>query len=70
VLPGIEAATTVRNGRAASIFPMVYMDLLQWVEAHGFQPRGIGRDIWLHEVDDIAQISEQVFEVQLEFTRP
>jgi hypothetical protein len=69
VLPGIEAAVTVRNGPAAGIFPDVVNDLVRWVTAHGYQPSGANRDIWVHEVDDISQVSEQVFEIQMPFTR-
>ena len=70
VLPAIEAAAAVRSGPASSIYPMVYQDLVAWVEAHGYQPRWPGRDIWLHEVDDISEADQQVFEAQLAFTRP
>ena len=70
VLPAIEAATAVRNGRASSIYPAVYHDLVHWADAHGFQTSGPGRDIWIHEIDDISQVDEQVFETQLPFTRP
>jgi effector-binding domain-containing protein len=70
VLPAIEAATAVRNGRASSIYPAVYHDLVHWANAHGFQTSGPGRDIWIHEIDDISQVEEQVFETQLPFTRP
>ena len=70
VLPEIEAAATVRAGLAASIYPMVYQDLAVWVQAHGYQPHGPGRDIWIHEVDDISEAEQQVFETQLPFTRP
>ena len=70
VLPAIEAAAAVRSGPAASIYPMVYQDLVTWVEAHGYQPHGPGRDIWIHEVDDISEVDQQVFETQLAFTRP
>lgn len=70
LLPEVEAVATVRSGRAATIFPMVYHDLVQWAGAHGFQTRGPGREIWVNEVDDIAEIDQQVFEVQLPFTRP
>jgi hypothetical protein len=69
VLPAIEAATAVRNGRPSSIYPAVYHDLVQWANAHGFQTSGPGRDIWIHEIDDISQVDEQVFETQLPFTR-
>ena len=70
VLPEIEAATTVRNGPAASIFPMVYHDLIGWAGEHGYEAHGPGREIWIHEIDDVADVDQQVFEVQLPFTRP
>ena len=44
VLPAIEAAAAVRSGPAASIYPMVYQDLAAWVQAHGYQPHGPGRE--------------------------
>ena len=70
VLPEVEAVVAVRSGPAASIFPMVYYDLARWADAHGYQVRGPGRELWVNEVDDIAQASQQVFEIQLPFTRP
>ena len=70
VLPAIEAAIAVRSGPAASIYPMIYQDLVAWVQAHGYQPHGPERDIWINEVDDISEVDQQVFEAQLAFTRP
>jgi DNA-binding transcriptional MerR regulator/effector-binding domain-containing protein len=70
VLPAIEAVVAVRNGRASSIFPAVFNDLIQYANAHGYQTTGPGRDVWINEIDDISQVDEQVFEVQLPFTRP
>jgi effector-binding domain-containing protein len=69
-LPEVEAVVAVRSGLAASIFPMVYHDLVQWADAHGFQTSGPGREIWVSEVDDIAEADQQIFEIQLPFTRP
>jgi DNA-binding transcriptional MerR regulator len=70
VLPEIEAATTVRNGLSASIFPMVYQDLVHWIDERGYRAApGPGREVWVHEVDDIAEVDQQVFEIQLPFTR-
>jgi DNA-binding transcriptional MerR regulator len=71
VLPPIEAAAAVRTGRASSIFPMVYQDLARWIDEHGYQAGfGSGREVWVHEVDDIADApAQQVFEVQVPFTR-
>jgi DNA-binding transcriptional MerR regulator len=71
ILPAIEAIAAVRTGRAASIFPMILQDLAAWAEAHGYQPHWPARDIWIHEVDDIAEAAnQQVFEAQLAFSRP
>jgi DNA-binding transcriptional MerR regulator len=71
VLPAIEAAVAVRSGLAASIFPMVYHDLVQWIGERGYEvAAGAGREVWVHEVDDIADAAQQVFEIQLAFTRP
>ncbi len=71
VLPEIEAAVAVRSGMAASVFPMVYDDLVRWIGEHGYQVvAGAGRDVWVHEVDDIADVAQQVFEIQMAFTRP
>jgi effector-binding domain-containing protein len=71
VLPEVEeAAVTVRNGPAASIFPFVYHDLARWADERGYQVAGPGREVWAHMVDDAADVSQQVFEVQLPFSRP
>ena len=70
VLPEIEAAVAVRNGRAASIFPMVYHDLVRWIEERGYQAvPGPGREVWVNMIADIADVAQQVFEIQLPFTR-
>ncbi len=69
VLPAIEAAVAVRTGSAGGIFPDVVNDLLRWISEHGYQPVGTNRDIWVHEVDDVSQVSEQVFEIQMPFAR-
>jgi DNA-binding transcriptional MerR regulator len=70
VLPEIEAATTVRSGPAASIFPVVYHDLVRWIDERGYRPvEGPGREVWVNMIDDIADVAQQVFEIQLPFTR-
>jgi DNA-binding transcriptional MerR regulator len=73
VLPEIEAVVAVRSGPAAGIFPMVYHDLLGWIEERGYRrAHGSGqeRHVWIHEIDDVADVAQQVFEVQVAFTRP
>jgi hypothetical protein len=50
---------------------MVYHDLVRWTEERGYQVAGgPGREVWAHEVDDIADVAQQVIEIQLPFTRP
>src|SRR5215472_7337565 len=49
---------------------MNFYDLARWADAHGYQASGPGRELWVNEVDDIAEASQQVFEIQLPFTRP
>jgi DNA-binding transcriptional MerR regulator len=70
LLPEIEAAAAVRTGPAASIFPMVYGDLVRWIEERGYQAGpGPGREVWVHVIDDVADVAQQVFEIQLPFVR-
>ncbi len=61
----------MRNGPAASIFPVVYHDLARWIEEHGYRSVDwASRQVWVHEVDDVADVAQQVFEIQLPFIRP
>lgn len=70
VLPEIEeAAVAVRSGPAASIYPFVYHDLARWTQEHHYQAAGRGRDVWVNVVDDIADVGQQVFEIQLPVRR-
>ena len=70
VLPEIEAVTAARSGPAAGIFPVVYHDLVRWADEHGYDVSPPGREVWVHEVHDIADVSQQVIEIQLPFRRP
>src|ERR1022692_3577505 len=65
-----NAPVTVRNGAAASIFPFVYHDLARWADERGYQTAGPGREVFVHRVNDAAEVSQQVFEIQLPFSRP
>jgi effector-binding domain-containing protein len=49
---------------------MVYHDLARWIDERGYHAAGPGREVWVNEVDDIAEVAQQVFEIQLPFTRP
>jgi len=41
------------------------------IEERGYRAvPGLGREVWVHEVDDIADIAQQVFEIQVPFIRP
>jgi DNA-binding transcriptional MerR regulator len=70
VVPPIEAICAVRNGKANSIFPAVFHDLARYASAHGYEIHGPSRNIWIHEIDDPSEVEEQVFEIQMPFTRP
>jgi effector-binding domain-containing protein len=60
----------VRSGPAATIFPMVYQDLVQWITERGYHyVPGPGREVWVHGRDDPTEPGLQVFEVQMPFTR-
>jgi len=55
---------------AAGIFPVVYHDLIRWIGERGYHAvAGPGREVWVNEIDDIADVAQQVFEIQLPFTR-
>jgi hypothetical protein len=69
-LPAIEAAVAVRGGRAAQVFPMVYDDLAQWIDEHGFEPEWPGREVWVRTATSMADADQQIFECQLAFRRP
>jgi DNA-binding transcriptional MerR regulator len=69
VLPPIEMLSAVRNGRASSIFPAVFHDMARYASAHGYEMHGPSRNIWIHEIDDPSEVEEQVFEIQMPFTR-
>jgi DNA-binding transcriptional MerR regulator len=69
LLPPIEMLSAVRNGRASSIFPEVFHDMARYASAHGYEMHGPSRNIWIHEIDDPAEVEEQVFEIQMPFTR-
>jgi hypothetical protein len=59
------------SASVSSIYPMVYHDLVRWIEERGYRPvPGPARDVWVHEVDDVADAAQQVIETQLPFTRP
>ena len=52
VLPEIEAAAAVRSGPAASIFPMVYQDLVRWIDERGYRAvPGPAREVWVNEIE-------------------
>lgn len=42
---------------------------VRWIDEHGYHAAGSNREVWINEVDDIADVAKQVFEIQLPFTR-
>jgi hypothetical protein len=43
--------------------------MASYAGAHGYETHGPSRSIWIHEIDDPSEVEEQVFEIQMPFTR-
>jgi DNA-binding transcriptional MerR regulator/effector-binding domain-containing protein len=68
VLPGVEVASCVRQGTTREVWPQIVHDVMTWIEEHGYEHVGPGRDFFL-EIND-AEPSRQVFEIQAPLRRP
>jgi DNA-binding transcriptional MerR regulator/effector-binding domain-containing protein len=68
VLPGTEVASCVRQGTTREVWPRIVNDVMTWIEEHGYQHAGPGRDFYL-ELNE-AEPSQQVFEIQAPLYRP
>ena len=68
MLPGVEVASCVRQGTARQVWPRIVNDVMQWIEKHGYEHVGPGRDVFLETNDQDP--SKQVFEIQALLRRP
>jgi DNA-binding transcriptional MerR regulator len=68
LLPGAEVASCVRQGTTREVWPRIVHDVMGWIEEHGYQHVGPGRDFYL-QVND-AEPAKQVFEIQAPLRRP
>src|SRR5260370_4577256 len=68
VLPGVEVASRIRQGTAREVWPRIVHDVMSWIEDHGYEHVGPGRDFYL-EIND-AEPANQVFELQAPLRRP
>jgi len=68
VLPGVEVASCVRQGTARDVYPRIVHDVMTWIEVHGYEHVGPGRDFYLEINDDDP--GKQVFEIQAPLRRP
>jgi effector-binding domain-containing protein len=68
LLPGVEVASCVRQGTARDVYPQIVNDVMTWIEEHGYEHVGPGRDFYLEINDDDP--SKQVFEIQAPLRRP
>ena len=68
LLPGVEVATCVRQGATRDVWPQIVVDTMRWIEEHGYEHVGPGRDYFLelHGVDS----DQNVFEIQVPVRRP
>ncbi len=67
-LPGVRVASCVRQGTTREVWPRIVHDVMGWIEEHGYQHVGPGRDFYL-ELND-AEPGKQVFEIQAPLRRP
>jgi hypothetical protein len=66
---GSVSVRTLRHYDEIGLLPPATVDPVEWIVGHGYQVAArAGRDVWVHEVDDIADAAQQVFEIQLAFT--
>jgi DNA-binding transcriptional MerR regulator/effector-binding domain-containing protein len=63
-----EAATVVRRGTVTHIYDGLYAELARWLEQHGLEHVGAGRDAFLEDSDDPE--AEVVVEIQWPIRRP
>jgi effector-binding domain-containing protein len=68
VLPGTHVASCVRRGTTREVWPRIVQDVMSWIEEHGYEHVGPGRDFFL-EINE-ADPSKQVFEIQAPLRRP
>ncbi|MGH9171799.1 MAG: GyrI-like domain-containing protein [Acidimicrobiales bacterium] len=68
ILPGVEVASGVRQGTAREVWPTIVHDVMAWIEEHGYEHVGPGRDYYLQLND--AEPHKQVCEIQAPLRRP
>jgi DNA-binding transcriptional MerR regulator/effector-binding domain-containing protein len=68
MLPGVDVASCVRQGTTREVWPRIVQDVMAWIEEHGYDHVGPGRDFYLEINDDDP--SKQVFEIQAPLRRP
>jgi DNA-binding transcriptional MerR regulator len=68
LLPGVQVASCVRQGTVREVWPQIVHDTMAWIEEHGYEHVGPGRDFYLQLND--ADPSQQVFEIQAPLRRP
>ena len=68
LLPAVDVASCVRQGTTREVWPRIVHDVMAWIEEHGYEHVGPGRDYYL-EIND-AEPGKQVFEIQAPLRRP
>jgi DNA-binding transcriptional MerR regulator/effector-binding domain-containing protein len=67
-LPGVQVACCVRQGTTHEVWPRIVHDVMAWIEEHGYEHVGPGRDFYLDS--GAADPGQQVFEIQAPLRRP
>lgn len=68
LLPSAQVACCVRQGTTREVWPRIVHDVMAWIEEHGYEHVGPGRDFYL-AIND-AEPARQVFEIQAPLRRP
>jgi DNA-binding transcriptional MerR regulator len=68
LLPGVEVASCVRQGSVRDVWPRIVNDVMTWIEEHGYEHVGPGRDYFL-EINE-TDPTKHVFEIQAPLRRP
>ncbi len=68
VLPGVDVASCIRQGSVREVWPRIVHDVMGWIEEHGYEHVGPGRDFFL-EINEVDP-TKHVFEIQAPLRRP
>lgn len=69
MLSGVEVATCVRQGSVRAVWPEIVNGTMRWIEEHGYEQVGLGRDHALERYHRPGT-NKNIFELQVPIRRP